>query len=322
MKHWSPRVLVISMAITSGIAGILQLTGISIFKFPAESIVYRLDSIITHTLPLGLLHACLLAVNMTLMICIVARKSYRWEIGVLTFILSCVLQIKDDARVEATLLVFFIALWICGNLKEVVVRFVNILVITTLYQPVASFYKFGLIPSIRDFTPGQIVLYSIDNLIFLVAIYYDTKGGKENAERNPLMDLVYPCFRFTARNPKTAQKAPESFQLTNLDRILMVLVAIFQLGLIAAAVTINNRFIIFLIVYLFGFFPQKLATGFNYHAETLGACTIQSLIAFYVACAIVPQVGVSVLLPVCSGTAIVAVIFIIEHWRSFKPKIK
>lgn len=266
---------------------------------------------------LWLLHSVLLTINMVFLTCITSRKRCKWEIIAICFLFASILQVLQDARVHATILVFIIALYLEKNLKQITARFINIFVITALYQLVASFYKFGLIPPVGDFSPGQMLLYSIDHIVLLTAIYIDTKGGRTNEEGNPLLDLVYPCIRVTESRSRTENANHETIQLTALDRVLMVTVAILQIGIIVTAVTINDRFWVFLIVYILGFFPQKLATGFNYHADTLVGCTIQSLITFYVACAVVPQVGVSILLPVCAGTAIVVVILTVEHWKSF-----
>lgn len=316
MRPYNKRVLVICLACTSIIAGLLQLAGITVFQFPPKLTTDWIEVISSNTFFTIFIHAVLLTINMTLMVCIISRKPYTWEIGCFCAVTACLLQLLDDARIHATILVLIVAIMTTKSIKLPLIRFTNLIILTTIYQLVASFYKFGVIPTSSDFTLYQIILYSIDNIVFITAIYVDTKGGKRNEEGHPLVDLVYPCFRLTQSRPETSHQAAEDVHLTTIDRVLMVMVAIGQVGVISAAVAINHRFIVFLIVYLLGFFPQKLATGFNYHAQTIGACTVQSLIAFYVACSIVPQVGISVLLPVCSGTAIVGVIWVLEWLRS------
>lgn len=309
-EYLSSRVLVLSMIGVVIAAGIGSLVGLSVFRIPDES---RLNSIGAYLEQINMelvVHILLLAFTTVLVTLISTQTKLRLELALICVFGAFLVQLPDNDYLPT--LFALLCVWAFGyeNLRYSVLRFANLMVITGGYQWLATLYKKGFILHQNSFTIGEVLLYSVDNIALLIAIHYDQKGIDFN-EQTFKQVLVYPFVRQPRVLPRYSEPAHEDFStvvLSYADRVILTVVALFQLGVVAMAVTLNSRFIVWLIVYIFGFFPQKLVTGFSYHANTILGCTFQSLIAFYIACAIVPQVGVSVLLPVASGALLVVVI--------------
>lgn len=311
----------IAMIAVVVVCTIFELIGLSIFQVPEQS---RLITIGEHIDRLNLsmiTSTFILAVTMIFITLISTGTKLKVEVVATCALLSLVSQLKVHPIVPTSIVFIICLIYGRSKMRFTISRYINLMVITGGYQFLASIYKFGFYKSGRDFTASDILLFSIDNIALLIAINLDRKGGERHEKENIWLELVYPF----AGKPEVfpgdgdAVEAEDSqIVLSYGDKVLMVLVSIFQLGVVAAAVTINSRFIVWLIVYLFGYFPQKVYTGFGYHAATLLGCTLQSIAVFYVACAIVPEVGISVLLPVISGVAIIVFIRVMSRLRGEK----
>lgn len=324
MKLYSRKVLVRSMLAIMVICTILQAVGISMFNIPSitvlDSVFKVIDGNITMT---NILFALMLTFNLVMKARICNNtENLRWEIVTVAFMFSFAIQDSNNMALVLMFELFLVITYYHGSSRDKIIQYLNLTIITFIYQALSSWYKFGVLDLSREFATGEMLLYSIDNMVLLIAIYIDKKGAERREKETTWTYLFYPFVRpekVIRRECTEGEKSPdEDYQLTTGDQVLRAVVAILQLGLVATAVTINSRFIVFLIVYLIGFLPQKVTMRFDYHAENIIGCTVQSLITFYVACAIVPQVGISVLLPVVSGTVIVTAVLFLKKMGVLK----
>jgi len=317
---------------------ILQILGVRVFNLPEYHAIRKIGDIIDNLNAFRILSIITLTINMALLVSITANIKMKIETWVICFIISSISHYISlvDSRIIPTLMVLFIGLiFRSDSYRNVVFRYLNIMVITFIYQIFSGIYKTGMVAGIGNYTAGDVLLFSIDNYVLLVAIYIDKilKASKEiykkgvskhekasGKSKDILGSLVYP-FAFPSQEVQRncaedngyIQEQVDLQSLSKWDKVVMAVVAIFQLGVVATACALNKKFIVFLIAYLLGFLPQKISTKMSYHAKSIIGCAVQSFIAFYVATALMPQIGISTLLPVCAGTAIIAIIIVLQN---------
>lgn len=313
---FSKRVVVWSMFVVCIICAGLQFLGVGIFNIPDKSTIHILGGLVSRFNLDIVLTVMLLTINYIFVIMISTKCSFSIILFSICFFGAATAQLSDSMLAPNIVSVLLVLLFMEQKKVNCFARYINTLAITGIYQLLSSCYKFGIIDFNKVFSPAEKLLYSLDGLVFLIAIYLDRREEKPSEEVSAWRLVVYPIFRAKEEFQRDhEQDQSEVVRLNKAEYAVMVVVAIFQMCIVTTAVALNERLIVFIIVYLFGFFPQKMSTGFNYHASTIMGCTAQSLVAFYAAAALVPTVGISVLLPVCAGTGIIVVMLLIQKRR-------
>lgn len=165
-----------------------------------------------------------------------------------------------------------------------------------------------------SFTDG--LFFSIDMLIFQLALLYFFKKWGEYNGFSFRMDFPRMEKRRSDKGSKKLfQTAPQESDKKSLQRSVAEMkdlalaygVQIIELSAVGFAVFLNNRLAVFVVLYLAGFIPQRMSKKYmpvEYHHPNFIVCALQSILAFYMVCASVPLLNVSLFLPIISGVAL------------------
>lgn len=325
--------LAVSMIAMLACAFIFSCSGVSWFV-QAES-VPALEYVENFLIRSNLLHwysGILLCINVSAMTSIISNNFSK---GFLRYIpllyLACVAISASDIFILPNLLIVVSSIALARNINliGIILRGIEVYIFVGAYQLLSFVAKTQILDLNYDLGLVGQTLYYIDFCAFLAILLIIYKEGDEHHRREGqkadggnskercylVCSVLSEKVRFRWKNKRNAglrrgsvRKRLDTEGLTSSEVKLVYIVAVIQFVLVSMATAINRKFYVFLILYFIGFLPQKLSdkVRMDYHAATLLGCTIQSIASFYVVCAVVPDLSISIFFPVLAGAGFVA----------------
>lgn len=312
--------LAISMVAMLVCSFIFSIAGVSWFMQGYDwSLLQAIDSLISNNNLVYAYSAIFLTTNVLALSLISSNNFTKTSVLLaIPYYFVCVAISYSGIRFIAEIVALLFSFFIVRNSTRlgVLLRFIESYLLINAYSALSMYIKLGALNLSGDIGIIGGTVFYIDFIaaLYILCIIY-MKGSIEYEKSNKGAYLV--C-RGISQGIKTAwrnrknqeyrQKVSGREDWKKSDLVVLYTVQVGQLTLISIATAFNHKFGVFLVVYLLGYLPQKFSekVRMDYHAATLLGCTIQSVASFYVVCAVVPDLSVSIFLPILAGAGFVA----------------
>jgi len=203
--------------------------------------------------------------------------------------------------------------------KQFFIALLGVIICTLVFEVVVGFAKTSLLPNgVLHLSEVRQMFMCIDYFLFLgVLMKYAHERRDSNASIYGRTGKIADCFRqlgmylVLRRSPCVQNEVKDEVELTRAETIFMVAMQPIQLLLISFCVAINNRFIVFLLLFFAGFLPQRLCKTHTIAYDAGNgqngkwyACLFQTVLCFYVVCAALPTQHLSLVLPTLVGSIV------------------